>query len=144
MKKLSLVILWSVIMGGVLAWCASQIPVDTANTWGAVVAPNAQGAAYQVYSQEVFDAARSNGKTVVLNFRATRCPTCTEVSNDMMAKLAMLPDDVVILEVDYDIYTELKDQYWVTVQTTFVIIDENNQYQTIQTIRSTEDLLQYL
>jgi thiol-disulfide isomerase/thioredoxin len=53
----------------------------------------------------------SNGKTVVLNFRATRCPTCTEVSNDMIAKQASLPADVVVLEVDYDIYTDLKEQY---------------------------------
>lgn len=131
-------------MSWVLIWCAPQTPVDTTNTWEAIVAPNAQGTTYQVYSQEKFDEARNNNKRVVLNFRATRCPTCTEVSNDMIAKQAMLPEDVVVLEVDYDQYTELKEQYWVEVQTTFVIIDQDGEYQTIQTIRSTEDLLTYL
>jgi hypothetical protein len=62
----------------------------------------------------------------------------------MIAKQASLPADVVVLEVDYDIYTDLKEQYWVTVQTTFVIIDGNGEYETIETIRSTEDLLTYL
>lgn len=131
-------------MSWVLMWCGSTAPIDTANSGDAVVAPNEQLTAYKVYSQEIFDEAMSNGKTVVLNFRATRCPTCTEVSNDMIAKQASLPADVVVLEVDYDIYTDLKEQYWVTVQTTFVIIDGNGEYETIETIRSTEDLLTYL
>lgn len=123
-------------------WCSSP---QSQGTVPADVATQPTWSSYAVYSQELFDAAVADEKRVVLNFRAVRCPTCTEVSNDIMAKQASLPKDVMVLEVDYDQYTDLKEAYGVNVQTTFVFFDENGQYiQTVETIRSFEDLQQYL
>jgi len=80
---------------------------------------------YKIYTTETFDAAVADGKRVVLNFRASRCPTCTSVSNDILANQAALPTDVVVLEVDYDKYPAVKERYNVVQQTTFAFIDAN-------------------
>ena len=82
-----------------------------------------QTESYKIYSADVFDDAVANGKRVVMNFRASRCPVCTRVSNNILDNQERLPDDVVVLEVDYDVYTDLKNTYGVTQQTTFVTFD---------------------
>ena len=102
-------------------------------------------ATYELYSQEAFDAAVDAGKRVVLNFRASRCPTCKATSENIMANLDTIPGDVVILETDYDTYTELKQEYGVTQQTTFVFFDNQGTYlETVTNIRSAADVLEEL
>ena len=104
--------------------------------------PSQEVDGYKIYSEDAFAAAVSEGKSVVLNFRASRCPTCTDVSNDILANIATLPDNVVVLETDFDKYAALKTAYNVNQQTTFVFFDENGEYsKTIETIRSFADLV---
>ena len=60
---------------------------------------------------------------VVLFFNATWCSTCKKARNNLEADLTAIPADLAIVLVDFDSETELKRQYGITVQHTFVQID---------------------
>lgn len=59
----------------------------------------------------------------VLFFHAPWCPQCRMIEEDI--KTDGVPDGVTILKVDYDSNQELRQKYGVTLQTTFVEVDEN-------------------
>lgn len=59
---------------------------------------------------------------VVLYFSAPWCPTCQEANKNFNASSA--PDGLTLLKVDYDSSTDLKKQYGVTYQHTFVQVDK--------------------
>ena len=69
-------------------------------------------------------AMAKTGK-VVLFFKAGWCPTCKQVDGDITAHLDKIPQNVSILRVDYDNSADLKKKYGVTIQHTFVQVDEN-------------------
>ena len=60
---------------------------------------------------------------VVLFFRAGWCPICRGIDADIKAHLKDIPENVTILDVDYDNSTDLKVRYGVTYQHTFVQVD---------------------
>ena len=60
---------------------------------------------------------------VVLYFSAPWCPTCQEANKNFNASSA--PDGLTLLKVDYDSSTDLKKQYGVTYQHTFVQVDKD-------------------
>lgn len=73
-----------------------------------------------------YDAAKvlfAKEGTVILFFRASWCPSCRALDADIKANLSQIPQDVLILDVDYDKYTDLKKQYGVTYQHTLVQVD---------------------
>jgi thiol-disulfide isomerase/thioredoxin len=76
---------------------------------------------YEVYAPEKL--ARADAGDVVLFFRATWCPTCKAVDEDIRAHLSAIPSGLTILDVDYDNSTALKKQYGVTYQHTFVQVN---------------------
>ncbi|MFZ2522408.1 MAG: thioredoxin family protein [Minisyncoccia bacterium] len=78
---------------------------------------------YEDYSPEKLGRA-TDGK-VVLFFKASWCPTCKAVDNDINSHLKDIPKGVSILKVDYDKSTELKKKYGVTYQHTFVQVDKD-------------------
>jgi thioredoxin 1 len=63
------------------------------------------------------------GDDVVLFFAASWCSTCRRTRANIEADLAGIPPGLVIVVVDYDAATDLRRQYGVTVQHTFVQID---------------------
>lgn len=69
-------------------------------------------------------AMAKNGPTILF-FKATWCPTCKGVDEDITTHLQDIPAAVSILKVDYDTQTELKKKYAVTYQHTFVQVDPN-------------------
>lgn len=69
-------------------------------------------------SKELYDAAK-----VVLFFNATWCSTCKKARENLEADLSAIPADLAIVLVDFDSETDLKRQYGITVQHTFVQID---------------------
>ncbi|MBU1251535.1 thioredoxin family protein [Chryseoglobus sp. 28M-23] len=77
---------------------------------------------YQPYSEEALAAAGPDD-TVVLFFSAVWCSTCKVLRDDIAAQPESIPDDVLILLVDYDDSTDLKQQYGVTYQHTLVQVD---------------------
>lgn len=102
-------------------------------------------ASYDTYSPEAFDAAVAWGNRVVLNFRASRCPNCKRVAEETIERVAELPSDVVILEADYDTYTDLKEKYGVVKQTTFSYFDAKGTHlKTVENVRSFDDLVSEL
>lgn len=80
---------------------------------------------YMDYSVETFDAAVAAGLQVVINFRASRCPTCKLVSEEIIAHQDEIPDWVIVLEADYDATKTLQEKYGVKHQTTFTFFDTN-------------------
>lgn len=76
---------------------------------------------YEAYAPEKL-ALASNGK-VVLFFRASWCPTCRGLDADIRSNLGKIPENVTILDVNYDTATALKQKYGVTYQHTLVQVD---------------------
>lgn len=80
--------------------------------------PGATAGAYVEYSDGAI--ARAEGR-VLLFFHAPWCPQCRSVESDILAQ--GVPDGVTIIKVDYDSRQDLRQQYGVTLQTTFVEVD---------------------
>ncbi len=59
---------------------------------------------------------------VVLFFNASWCPTCQSTVKSLDAD--GVPAGLTVVSVDYDAATDLKKQYGITVQHTFVQVDE--------------------
>jgi thioredoxin 1 len=83
-------------------------------------APNPAGQ-YVAFADWQADPASYENAHTVLFFNASWCPTCKEM-RDWLASNDV-PDGLTLVNVDYDAETELKQQYGVTVQHTFVEID---------------------
>lgn len=78
---------------------------------------------YVPYSSDALTEAMANGGRVVLFFHASWCPTCRAAEADITGRLDEIPEDVTILKVDYDSESELKREYGVVTQHTFVEVD---------------------
>ena len=76
---------------------------------------------YEIYTPEKL-AQATNGD-VVLFFHASWCPTCRAAEASINE--TGVPDGLTILKLDYDRELELRQKYGVTVQHTFVQVDEN-------------------
>lgn len=75
---------------------------------------------YAPYSETAFAAA--SDKRRILFFHAPWCPQCRALDNDLSSQ--PLPDNATIFKIDYDTNQALRQKYGVTLQTTFVEIDE--------------------
>ena len=60
---------------------------------------------------------------ILLFFHASWCPQCRAIESDILAD--GVPDGVTIVKVDYDGRQDLRQQYGVTLQTTFVEVDSS-------------------
>lgn len=67
------------------------------------------------------DTAVAEGTDVVLFFHATWCPDCQEAEKSLTSE--GVPDGLTVVKVDFDSETDLRQQYGVTVQHTFVQVD---------------------
>ncbi len=77
---------------------------------------------YMDYSPELATSAMKSGKTVVLFFAASWCPSCKALDKTIQADLGSIPADTLVLKVDYDTSAELKKQYGVVTQHTTVVL----------------------
>ncbi len=78
--------------------------------------------AYTSYSEEAF--ANANG-TRVLFFHAPWCPQCRAIDKGFQNNPT--PAGFTVLKTDYDSNQALREKYGVTLQTTFVVVDDNGQ-----------------
>ncbi|MBI4054219.1 MAG: thioredoxin family protein [Candidatus Doudnabacteria bacterium] len=85
-----------------------------------------QAGVYIDYSAQALAQAQVEGKRIVLNFYAPWCPFCRAADADFQANLGRLPENLVLLRVQYDSEKELKSKYGVTYQHTFVQVDEQS------------------
>lgn len=80
--------------------------------------------AYVAYSAELAKTAAVKGTSVIF-FHAPWCPTCKAAEADINANISKLDPKLTILKTDYDTSTELKKQYGVTSQSTFIKVDKD-------------------
>lgn len=76
---------------------------------------------YLEYSETSF--AEASDKNRILYFHADWCPQCRALEASILD--SQIPEDMVILKVDYDSNQDLRRQYEVTLQTTLVSVDAN-------------------
>lgn len=62
---------------------------------------------------------------VVLFFNANWCSSCKIARDNIESSLDSIPSNLTIVLVDFDLETELRKKYGVTIQHTFVQIDKN-------------------
>ena len=98
------------------ATTGSQAQTATSGAW-------IDQATYEANPQKYHDAGN-----VVLFFNAAWCPTCRETVANLDAN--GVPAGLTVVSVDYDSASQLKREYGVTVQHTFVQVDPSGAQQT--------------
>jgi thioredoxin 1 len=78
--------------------------------------------AYVSYADYQASMAMYAGSKVVLFFHAPWCPDCR--ATDTALTGTGVPDGLVVVKVDYDTSTELKQRFGITQQHTFVQLDK--------------------
>lgn len=92
------------------------------------MAADTEGAWITLADFEKDPATYHENGDVVLFFNATWCPTCQETVKNLDA--GPTPAGLTVVSVDYDSNQALREKYGVTVQHTFVAIDEDGQERT--------------
>lgn len=80
----------------------------------------AGGGSYVEYSEAAL--AEAEGQKVLF-FHAPWCPQCRSIEAGILEQ--GVPEGYTVIKVDYDTNQELRQKYGVTLQTTFVKIDDN-------------------
>ncbi|MDQ1246134.1 MAG: hypothetical protein QG597_501 [Actinomycetota bacterium] len=99
---------------------AAEAPLASAADGSAANAPAAAGS-YVTYADYEADPAAFAGTDVVLFFNASWCPTCQTTVANLTSE--PVPAGLTVVSVDFDDSTDLRSQYGVTTQHTFVQID---------------------
>lgn len=82
-----------------------------------------KGGIYDTYSPDKL--SEYSDRKIVLFFKADWCPSCRALDSDIRSSDLDIPEDLVILSLNYDIETDLKKKYGVTVQHTLVLVDSS-------------------
>ena len=145
MKMKTMIMFWAVFGILMLSWCDTiqkadtmmqktddMAKIDKVKTDSmekidstAQKANNTQETNYKEYSKEIVKSEIWSGKKVILFFAASRCPSCRDLDEEIINNIKNIPNDTVILKVDYDNSKKLKVKYWVTSQHTLVYIDKD-------------------
>lgn len=75
----------------------------------------------QPFDQKKFEAAQADNKRIFLDFYASWCPTCR--ANAPIIEAGLKDSDVVAFRVNYDTATDLKKDYKVTYQSTYILLE---------------------
>jgi len=103
-----------------------QAASNDANTDSETATENeGQSGAYITLADYNANPDQYANQTKVHFFHADWCPTCRGIESEINADISRIPDNVVFIKTDFDDEVELKQKYGVTVQTTFVQIDND-------------------
>lgn len=80
--------------------------------------------AYITFADYEAKKADYAGQSIVYFFHASWCPDCKAADTALTAPNVAIPAGVTIVKVDYDTATDLKRTYGVTMQHTFVQVDD--------------------
>jgi thiol-disulfide isomerase/thioredoxin len=95
------------------------------NITGQIEAPVKKTTGYLTYDESQVTSALKDGQKVVLFFAAGWCPSCRSLDATIKENISSIPTDTLIVKVDYDNSTLLRQKYQVTIQHTTVSIDSN-------------------
>ncbi len=79
--------------------------------------------AYLTLAEYRSQPAQREGTTVVYFFHAPWCPTCRATEESVATD--GVPDGLTIVKIDFDSETDLRQQYGITQQHTFVQVDRD-------------------
>ena len=83
------------------------------------------GARYVEYTPERFEDASGEFHRVYF-FHASWCPSCRRAHREFRDNPDQIPENVVIFKLDYDTEAQLRREFAVVYQHTFVLVDEGN------------------
>lgn len=92
---------------------------NSQNEWTKTSSSNS----YLNYTPELVTESIKSGKTVALFFHASWCPSCRSLDKTIQANLNSIPENTVILKVNYDNSSDLKKQYNVVTQHTTIVLN---------------------
>jgi thiol-disulfide isomerase/thioredoxin len=78
---------------------------------------------YTEYTEELYDTLLGN-RPFVLYYHADWCPTCVALEDYITENMDSFEDGTIFLAVDYDEELELRQEYGIVTQYTFVILDD--------------------
>lgn len=78
---------------------------------------------YLPYSSETLATALAGGGETILFFHASWCPTCRAFDKEATAYTGAVPEGLTILKIDYDSAKELRKEYRVIRQHTFIALN---------------------
>ena len=76
---------------------------------------------YKEYSEE--NLKNTKQENIVLFFHATWCPSCKAFEEKVLSE--NIPEDILILKVDFDKANDLRKKYNILTQTSFILIDSD-------------------
>ena len=79
---------------------------------------------YQAFTPELLKQWLDTWKQVVLFFSADWCPLCIKLDKDLKENISSIPDDIVLLTIDYDQGWDLLREYKIRSQHTIVYLDK--------------------
>ena len=82
---------------------------------------------YQTYTPELVESALKIKQKVVLFFAASWCPSCKALDVAIRSDLGSIPADSLIVKINYDTSTALKQKYGVVTQHTTVVLNSDGQ-----------------
>ncbi len=101
---------------------SSQGTASPGSTSSATTSAAEARSGYVTYADYTADKAAFSAGPVVLFFHADWCPTCRTTDGNLTADPASLPAGLTVVKLDFDSENDLRQQYGVTVQHTFVQI----------------------
>lgn len=101
---------------------SSQGTASPGSTPSATTSDAEARSGYVSYADYTANKAAYSAGQVVLFFHADWCPTCRKADANLTADPASLPAGLTVVKLDFDSETDLRQQYGVTVQHTFVQI----------------------
>ena len=125
MKRFTVIvaILFVLAAAGLVTYLFLAYSTDPASDQSTDSASSSNGpehGSYVEYSSSLLDSTKG---TKILFFHAPWCPQCRALDNDLQT--ASLPAKVTIFKTDYDTHQDLRRKYGVTLQTTFVAVDDH-------------------
>lgn len=104
---------------------AASPAASSASRAAADPSPSLPAGGYIDYADYRSDPQGHATGDVVLFFNATWCPTCQEATKNLEG--ARFPEGLIVVSVDYDSNLQLRKEYGVTTQHTFVQIGPGGQ-----------------
>jgi thioredoxin 1 len=105
----------------------SESPTASNSPSSATKAPSASptSGSHITYAEYEKNPGKYDSDEVVLHFTAPWCPTC-QATNESLQETGV-PAGLTVVKVDYDTSQDLKQEYGVTTQHTFVQIDDQGE-----------------